>query len=449
MIDILELEKIKQASFSKSNNPIAYALFYLLQFSLMRLAYGLTPFPGENKDQLITIYIFKRIVNIIGFIIFIVPSLFIALLGLPFEYYSYTRKPLFQYIENINSKNNNDKSNKLLIRTHNVGFLFDHMNALNDLRPVAKRAIELSNWIKSDELQPDVICFQEMFNDNGAEILCDGIKDTYPYIIHSVGPRFIGFSSGLCVASKFPIVNASFRRFANRVGAEKIANKGLLTITIKLGSGKHVNIYNTHLQSMLGKDLAEARLMQLKEIISRINNDASTMVQPFNMVFMGDFNIVRRTIWNEINNDEEDSYKLLNKYFEDVYCRDHDNITNKRSSGERRDKYLDEPLGTWYVGPYSVKPYTMRLKEWFDNKIHGTEYRLVDKEINVGSIHWGTTKWLEYQKVSISKFDYMFLHKNSNVNGKAEIRRINPSSMNNVQSASSDHLPIDAELFYD
>jgi len=90
-----------------------------------------------------------------------------------------------------------------------------------------------------------VICLYEVFDIQTAQILIDALKDCYHDFYYNIGPKILGLSSGLFVASKFKITNPKFSKFAKNIltGRAKYSNKGVFSFDI--GNNR---IYSTHMQ---------------------------------------------------------------------------------------------------------------------------------------------------------------------------------------------------------
>jgi endonuclease/exonuclease/phosphatase family metal-dependent hydrolase len=400
------------------------------KLTLELLARTLTPCPGENKDQSPTIQIALKLAYLTAFLISIPLSIPFLIVGLPLLHHSYkSRSPLGLINASPEAKIKKEIKDvcKFKVRTHNIAMLYDHINILNDLRSPSTRAHELVKWIQDDPSKPSILCFQELFNPDAVTILCNDLKATYPYIIHSVAPRFLGFGAGLAVMSQYPIKKVTFRPFANVGGGEQIASKGLLRVRVEVQPGTRVDIYNTHLLSMLDRSRCEIRCGQLQEIINWIRED-----DPKHYILMGDLNISKVTIWNEINTDDDPSFQLLTDHFQ---------VTLTDIS-----PYVP---GTWYHGPYCYKPLTWRLKELIDYYVFDYPYRQpLSNSTDSCVTTWGTKQWLDQPMISSTRFDYILLDKDSQLQSQALIRPINLQGNREdpIQSASSDHLAIDADI---
>ena len=64
-------------------------------------------------------------------------------------------------------------------------------------------------------------------------------------------------------------------------------------------------------------------------------------------------------------------------------------------------------------------------------------------EIEIAKPTWGTKAWKDDQTANTARFDYVLFPKAAKLEGKVEIRNIG----GNDQSASTDHLPVDARVW--
>jgi hypothetical protein len=105
----------------------------------------------------------------------------------------------------------------------------------------------------------DFICLQEVWTVDTAIKLKDLLHFSYPYIVYDVGEDrfrkngYIGFDSGLLIASKYPIVNVSYKPFTNFFNHARFTSVGFLIIKVLIGSNNKSHligfISNTHLQA--------------------------------------------------------------------------------------------------------------------------------------------------------------------------------------------------------
>ena len=78
----------------------------------------------------------------------------------------------------------------------------------------------------------DVICLQEVFNEDAWNILNEKLRSKYPYILfdaHRVrvsSLKFTMVNSGLYIASKYPIVQSKFYPYKNSYSEDALSGKG-------------------------------------------------------------------------------------------------------------------------------------------------------------------------------------------------------------------------------
>ena len=110
-------------------------------------------------------------------------------------------------------------------------------------------------WYKKGALDeilrqnPDILCLQEVFDEQSASSLSEQLKKAYPYQLYDIGPKKIGLSSGLMVLSKHPIRNPVFYSHPVACGADRFANKGVVLMEVDISASQTVVIANTHLNA--------------------------------------------------------------------------------------------------------------------------------------------------------------------------------------------------------
>lgn len=440
---------------------IAKTCFKPWKATLSLMSHIVQPHPGKGKGNSFNGAVI-RLSSLIGFFAGIIPSLAIAAIGLPFYAYSHTYRPIIGYINTCDINNNSANqpsqnkthgTHQLTMRTHNVALVHNFMRISNDLRDVEKRANELADAILKDHNAPNVMCLQETFNEDAIKILCDRLKNKYPYIIHSVAPHISGFNSGLMVLSQYPIEDISYHRFENCLGEEKLATKGLLGARIKVGD-KYVQIYNVHTQGLPGHKRAEVRLKQLKQVLEWIEDDLkknndNNQPAPSRTMLLGDFNISQLSAWGEFNDEEQASFDLLKERFDNIFDKDHDPVTHIRTSGDRMfNDGKPESTGTWENGPFPEKPSIFKFEDWSYRKWNGLPPKKIDKRVNHIPSKWGYEKQWNPSTTSAC-FDYILSLKRKEgselrPNDRAEIHRIDLAT--GQPSGLSDHLPVDAVI---
>ncbi|MBA2726701.1 MAG: endonuclease/exonuclease/phosphatase family protein [Parachlamydiaceae bacterium] len=431
--------------------------------TLRLLSRIIEPFSGENKNKYWN-RLAKKIASFFGVILCTPLAIFTAPIGKTLELVSHLFRPMISYIDNSSNIEVGPKispslsrEKPLQIRTHNLGFVPNFMSNIGDLRDPEIRAKEVVESINSDLLPPDIIFFQEAFHEDASRILFNGIKEQYPYVVHSIAPQISGFNSGAAIASKYPIENVEYIRLKGMIFPENISPRGVVISTLKTAQGP-LKIYSVHTQPLPGKGRADVRLLQLKQIQEKMAADLKKDPN-LKQVLVGDLNTSRLTAWGEDNifpnqQPELPVQKYLNDNFNDLYLNDHDARTGKRNN-EKQPKFLlsdnrrigvdglAEPSGSWYVGPFNKKGFVMKIKIKIDRMLN--HFAKPQKVVSTNKTVWGTPEWRALQPANTARFDYILVPKHHNLTGEVEIRRIVPSKK--AESAPTDHLPVDGRIW--
>lgn len=432
--------------------------------NLQLLSKSIEPLSGESKNKRLWGLV-VRITSIVLWILSLPLALTSAILSFPLRLIDHSYRPAISYIDaskekGAKPKNLNDiklsEANPLHIRTHNIGFVLTSMSNVGDLRHPVTRAHEIVESINNDPHKPDMIFFQEGFHEDGVQVLCEGLKKEYPYIIYHVAPQISGFNSGALVASKYPPSNVEFQCLNHNIFPETLSPKGMIKVTFNTPKGPLI-FYSAHTQALIGEDRANARFYQLEQIKKIM--DADRVAQPnATQVLCGDFNTSRVNAWggdntNPPNQAEARVMKRLNDYFDDPFLEDHDELTGARTKGSpkylavdnrRMDNIpLPEPKASWFDGPFYDPGLILSKKMSKDRQKHRRSDPL---QVNPRKANaWGTKKWWNEQAAENARFDYILFPKGqNNVKASVEIRRL--AVPKGTQSAPSDHLPVDAEI---
>lgn len=435
--------------FAKKMYNAAQILLTPWKVTLRLLGRVLEPLPGENKDckwRGLAI----RVASLIALILLSPIGLLSLMVATPFHAIAHKYRPFISYIDysEFAKRKEAESKNTLDMRSYNLGFTFDCTTTLTDLRHVLTRAREIVESITKEENGPDVICFQEAFHIDGTQLLCDGIKEKYPHIIHSIAPHGMGLSSGLIIASKYPMREVTFRRFTNLLGPERLSTRGLLGVSLDLGNGRYATVYNVHTQALLGKERAEIRLAQLRQVVKWMDEDHEADVKAGHApkkiadFLMGDTNLSLINAWGEHNPNETAGAKFLAENFYDPFLEEHDQ-DGIRTSGHPR--WLApgsvEPTGTWYTGPFANKGLFLRIKAWYERVFNGFKVGETKRKLE-NPVLWGTPRWTTGPRTAnTARFDFHGVRlRRLPVTGIAEIEHV-PTA---AQSGASDHLPIRA-----
>jgi len=436
-------------------HAISEAILLPGRLSMQLLARSIHPLPGKNKDSYL-LGLAIRVATLAAFTLMMPLALTTTIIGFSLRCIDHCYRPQISYINCAKTAPPPlllTKENPLSVRTHNLGFVSSSMSVLGDLRPPEERAKEVVQSIIGDPHKPDIIFFQEAFHEDATRILCEGIKEEYPYIIHNVRPHLSGFSSGTLVASKYPPKEVEFEQFSEFLGPEALTPRGIARVELESTQGP-LFIYGVHTQALNGEERAASRIRQIDELQEMIAKDRGIQV------VCGDFNTSRISIWGDDNAEPKNQAEVkvlerFSSYFNDLFLKDHDEKTGQRISGTpkylaadnaRMNEELSEPSGSWYYGPLADKGFILYWKLHFDRLLFGRDTPTKLPNIGEEPSGWGTNRWHAKQIANTARLDYILLPKNSqNLDGRVEIRRtIVPKD---AQSSSSDHLPVDGRVW--
>lgn len=168
---------------------------------------------------------------------------------------------------------------------------------------------------KIKELNPDVLCLQEVFDRQAGQALYEGLRDTYAYFYTDIDPRVLGFdlnqegfNSGLFVASKYKIEKPACYPLKDRGPAINRALFGVVTADAE--------IYTTHYEAGNFSPGPERRASQLWQTIQIMENNRDSL-DPKPQILTGDLNIALGL--NIPNQKKEPGEAYINQYFYDAY----------------------------------------------------------------------------------------------------------------------------------
>ncbi len=144
------------------------------------------------------------------------------------------------------------------------------------------------------EKDGDVNCLYEAFDLHAAFYISEKLKQSgYKHIYYNIGPKAIGVSSGIMVASKYAIKNPEFIPFPidTLVGRTKHAAKGVFSFDLSSRGENFARVYTTHLQhseepQFPTLDEVEGRKRQMEIIVEKVN-----AVRDRCVVVTGDLNL--------------------------------------------------------------------------------------------------------------------------------------------------------------
>lgn len=172
--------------------------------------------------------------------------------------------------------------------------------------PIAFRIEDLIR--KIDEKNADVNCIYEVFDINMSAYICERLKEKgYVDFYYHIGPKALGVSSGILVASKYKIDNPEFTPFPEEslVGTTKYACKGVFTFDLESCGQHFARLFTTHLQqSYLPQFPTEEEVVSRREQMRIIVDKVNTVRRDRCIVLTGDFNLddeeYRTSFWQNL-----------------------------------------------------------------------------------------------------------------------------------------------------
>lgn len=449
-------------------HAISKVILQPVSWNLELLGRVIQPLPGENKDHVLW-GVIVRIAALILWVVTLPLALAALVIGFPLRCIAHQYRPAFSYLDNTSNKSLAETLDNIItltkefplhVRTHNLGLVPPFMSTTGDLRAPSERAAEIVKDLIDDPNAPDVIFFQEVFDEEATEILVNGLKERYPYIVYHVAPQISGFSSGSFVASRGVIHDVKFERFDHMTSPESMSPRGITRVRLN-AEGKPVLLYGVHTQALIGEERANSRALQLDQLKAFMDEDAENMPDAVQVV-MGDFNTSHVTAWGEDNLDpsgqaEEAVLEKLDSYFVDPFLDTHDGLTGKRHKGDPAflesdnkrmgEENLPEPRGSWFHGPFADPGALLAWKMKSDREEHHRPEPKKLEEIALEESTWGTPSWHENQTAKTARFDYILVPKKQAVPVEVDVEIRRTVVPKDKQSASSDHLPVDANIW--
>lgn len=137
---------------------------------------------------------------------------------------------------------------------------------------------------KITEQDIDVISLYEVFDTASGFYLYEKLREKYAHFYFNIGPRAIGPSSGIFIASKAKITNPEFTPFPKHmlVGRTKNSEKGVFSFNIQTKKG-NVKIYTTHLQHSEEPQYPTdeevwARGKEMKLIVDKVGQEVGSVI---------------------------------------------------------------------------------------------------------------------------------------------------------------------------
>jgi len=175
----------------------------------------------------------------------------------------------------------------------------------------------------------DVVCLQEVHDEESAYALFRKIKHIYPYFYINIGadvavvnPNHIALNSGLFVASKYLINNPQFERFQVE-GMQEGIHKGFFSGTLIVDNKPFCYLLSTHLNPFDNDEAKRIRENETKVIVAKIK--ALQQQAPLPAILVGDLNVNwgsaewKRSLLNRaFTNAYQDKHPTCTDYFNDL-----------------------------------------------------------------------------------------------------------------------------------
>jgi len=207
--------------------------------------------------------------------LYFVASVAFVALGLPFAFLgkgfclsvsAFKKDFVWQQLQEEVAQGRSKEDFHLL--TLNMAGVPDWLAERNYLKPINERVHSVTDSLERycGEQMPDVICFQEMFDEEASKKLLEDLRQKgYMSFITDVGTSSRYLNSGLFLASKYPLSDVVFYPHPIKQGIEQYADKGLLIVTVH-ANDKCVIVGNTHLNGGAEGGGYLPRAAQLKAI---------------------------------------------------------------------------------------------------------------------------------------------------------------------------------------
>jgi exonuclease III len=246
-----------------------------------------------------------------------------------------------------------------------LGGLIDiHKNPAGRAKLIVDKILKMADM-------PDVICFQEAFDQESKIILKNGLKLYYKHIFSDTrnGKFLVGVNSGLMIFSKYPIIDKTIKTYSLASGDSFLSKKSIMGVRLNV-EGENICVFNSHYQAgssdskwyfklvnLFATDFNtnQIRLTQLREAHTEItkfsNGNPSVFVGDFNINAFDDTEFIDPKTQNKI---------VVNKMIESVFPNSEtfnpeiNNIIFSIYENKRIDYALalNEIKGESYITPY-------------------------------------------------------------------------------------------------
>jgi endonuclease/exonuclease/phosphatase family metal-dependent hydrolase len=150
----------------------------------------------------------------------------------------------------------------------------------------------IASRVLADKPAWDVLCFQEVFDEDARALLGKRLRKVYPYRVQKCSDHDVFHEdSGLFFASRHPILGHRFVEYDAHAGDDALADKGVFGARLSVG-GTTVLVFNTHLQASVKHH--ETREKQLRQVRGFVRGALGRVKEPAKTVAFacGDYNVV-------------------------------------------------------------------------------------------------------------------------------------------------------------
>ncbi len=145
----------------------------------------------------------------------------------------------------------------------------------------------------------DVTILYEVFDFTAAKAMIKGLKNHYAHFYYNMRPKAAGVSSGIFVASKFPVGEASFTLFpkTSLAGRSKSASKGVFEMILGRQTAPFAKILATHLGHSEKPQFPEDREVESrKKCLAEVISKTEKAHQGCAILITGDLNLDRKEL---------------------------------------------------------------------------------------------------------------------------------------------------------
>lgn len=178
---------------------------------------------------------------------------------------------------------------KLRVLTYNVKML---PGPFGDGDDDLARAERIAQSILGTQPQWDVVCLQEVFDEEARGVFARKLKKKFPFqVAKSSDHDVFEEDSGLFFASRHKIEGRAFREYGVHAGSDGLSDKGIFGARLAVGD-VWVLVFHTHLQASAShRDVRQAQLRQVHGFVRSALERVPRTKVPF-AILCGDLNVI-------------------------------------------------------------------------------------------------------------------------------------------------------------